>query len=609
MAHDDPIAELSWLLAEESLEERFQRVLVSAFRRISDGGYYPARDLLEVVEMGSAVQFAKNWLGDDRAQPLFDLLISRRREDLTVEWYVARPPYLRLFDEGDCDIYRHRVASSAQRDPWLHLWRLREPGKPTTDEEFAQQAIVNLESDPVYKLDDMITLQRRRSIEFGPFPIQEQIAALEKEIEAGYPFTCSSRILQEAHDRNIRDRYPLFTSEVDNVRQDIRGLFAPHLNLFRPLFDFSPKKIAEVEALLNSDGFDDLFAPEVLAFRAAFVCSAIGQLIPQIAAIYFGGESHETEIHDLASYFPASDACLVTTAAVLSRMFRRDELFSFNVISFGDLPETSLIHHKQFDPEEDLPREGLEDDTVRAVNVAGIVRFVMEATKSRVRTRDQAITGLPAAELLAEATDPQASPGGTVVGSARQWQIMLEIAGKTKRAESERRLRAKMGKLFDHLCPEAKSSLLGAEFTLLDEHWHPGPSQALIGMSTAFERELKESFLVPLADFLACQNTDRFPAKDPVIVDGSPKEGLPLDRVSRAMREEREVWVRFCEVHGFDFAAVRSALRQVRDPRNKAAHEGNISFDYVRECRERWLDPVRGIFSVLARGNEGAKSA
>src|SRR5580704_14292353 len=98
---NDPIAELATILEQESLESRFQRLLVSVFRRICDGGYYSARDLLDIIERAGAIAFVQDWLRDERAQPSLDLLCNAGRVDLAIEWLVPRVPYCRLFTDEE----------------------------------------------------------------------------------------------------------------------------------------------------------------------------------------------------------------------------------------------------------------------------------------------------------------------------------------------------------------------------------------------------------------------------------------------------------------------------------------------------------------------------
>jgi hypothetical protein len=597
MADDDPNAELSRLLSEESLEDRFHRVMISVFRRISDGGYYPAGDLLKEVEDGNGVDFAKHWLRDDRAQPLFELLQIRGRNDLTVEWYVARSPYLNLFDKDERVVYSQRFRDAKQLQPILLLRSLGDRSLRPSERESAEQAIANLKADKSYAMEDLIKLQRRRAAEFASLPIPDQIGALEREVESGYPFTCSGRIVREGKDPRLRDHHPLVASGINNVPQLLREVFQDDLEIFRPVFDFSREKVAAVDELLHrSSECEDLSAEKVLYFRAAFLCSLHGRSVPQIAAIFLGGESDEDEIRDLASYFCAPDGRLLVAAAILSRMFAHEGLFSFRVISFGDLPESAVVRHELFDPEKP-DREGLDDQSAMAVSVDAVVRFVTAYAARLVESRQALI--LPPALSISNA-NRETFPTSVDGAPALPWETMLELAGEKKRADAERKLRDKMGTLFDQLCPEAKSSLLGAQFTLLDERWHPGPSQALVAMSTAFEWELKESFLVPLAEFLAStENRYDFPKEHNVISDGSPKPRLTLDQVLTATRKER----------GVDFRAVQSALRKVKDRRNTSAHEGTTNFETVRECFESWLDPILGVFSVLFPRSQEAHSA
>src|SRR5579862_4004629 len=150
---EDPVERFRTLLQEESLQERFQRVLVSAFRRVCDGGYFPGRELLEAVERGGAIPFTREWLGDERAQPVLDVLCQSRRWDLAVEWLVERVPYCRLFS------HEERVLAKAHLSavPWR--WKkLRNPDwdqrEPEDGIEWAEAAITNLSAGLKYSRRD-----------------------------------------------------------------------------------------------------------------------------------------------------------------------------------------------------------------------------------------------------------------------------------------------------------------------------------------------------------------------------------------------------------------------------------------------------------------------
>lgn len=194
--------------------------------------------------------------------------------------------------------------------------------------------------------------------------------------------------------------------------------------------------------------------------------------------------------------------------------------------------------------------------------------------------------------------------------STLPWERMRDAAGKKKREESERRLRDRMGPSFDELCPTAQASLVGAEFTLLDEHWHPGPSQALVAMSVAFEAELRDAFVPLLAEFVMDNGFELpFPRNQVIITKEGElnNKGSLLESLRRAMNEQEDVWARCCESSGLDFKRVKWAVKQVTGPRNKGAHEGNDSFDFVRACRDRWLNPMSGIFASLSRRTSGGQ--
>jgi hypothetical protein len=360
--------------------------------------------------------------------------------------------------------------------------------------------------------------------------------------------------------------------------------------------------VARVDALLEqAEVFEHLWAEKVLSFRAAFLCSRLGRLIPQIAAIYWGGGSHEDEIRELASQFAPADACLLLAAAILSRLFNPEDLVAFQAISFGDLPESDWV--EQFNPEVDKTDVGLDDINLESVNFEGIVRFVIGYAN---RSAGGSAVMIPLAPRPA-APAVDSSLASMHEFSTLPWERMRDAAGKKKREESERRLRDRMGPRFEELCPTAQASLVGAEFTLLDEHWHPGPSQALVAMSVAFEAELRDAFLPLLADFVMDNGLQPFPKIQVIITtEGEINiKGSLLDSLRRAMNEQEDQWARCCESSGLDFKRVKWAIKQVTGPRNKGAHEGNDSFDYVRACRDRWLDPARGIFAPLCRRGAG----
>jgi hypothetical protein len=595
----DPIDELSRLLKKESLEDRFQKLLVSVFRRICDGGYYPAADLLGVIETRGAVAFANDWLNDDRAQPFFDLMVELGRFDLTVESSIVRPPYCELFGADGLNAFNRRAGSVGSDGArfLFHKVRTYWPKKYDNPSDYAEAAVRNLAEDRSYTTFDLRALQRRRAADWASLSMNHRCENLEKELREGYPFTSTSELIKYVQERpELKHEHQLLQSSVNGMRESVPKTLEPFLQLLRPGLDLSDEKITVVATRLKLPTSE---AVHWLEFRAAQLSANLGNKIYDVAEIFFGCTREQPFPPMLGSHFGPEDSELLEIALVLSTLLPLGTLIDAPVHSFDDLPETPHAWVWPIGQIEGLSEE-MDDEQLAPwygdVKVEAVVAFVIFHLRNR-----QALG--PGAERGALSTMPSRASDRSSGESDIIYELMFKT-GPDRRQRAEQALRERLGGLFDELCPEAKAALIGAEFTLADG-WHPEPSQALLSIAVAFERQLHAGFLNQLAEFANASHRNPFPTnanneRIALVQNGQPLGGRTLGQVLKALRVQDTLWADFAAEHGFKMDDVRKAVGEVQRLRNRAAHEGGLSPEVVRQCRESWLDPQHGIFRALS---------
>ena len=383
-----PMLELGQLLSEESLESRFQRVLVSAFRRISDGGYFPARDLLASVEEQGGVAFVRDWLADERAQPSLEFLVQKGRVEIAVEWLVWRVPYCLLFSkeeramastnlaavpENPNSLYRSEGSGGTPSGrimvgPFATTYFPKWVESPDYQAEWAALALENLATDGEYSQFDLDALQRRRSTDFQSVAPQQVVRQLEEELELGYPFTCSADVFALVRDsQELQLKFPRVTSSVTELHNNLANWIEPDLRVLRPALDLNGEKAELISHEIQRSKAETSM---ILARRAAMACSIHGLSISHYMDLYFA-DADSLPYHlptGFTSYFEPADAQLLNVAMICCTMLPCEQANRYDeVVSFGDIPDSRTWNNKDlgwfdeysFDPADDVSMEAI----------------------------------------------------------------------------------------------------------------------------------------------------------------------------------------------------------------------------------------------------------
>jgi len=571
MDASDPVEELRGLLSEQRLEDRFHSALRSAFRRICDAGYYPACDLPDEVDARGGVAFAKEWLRDERADITLGAL--ENRIDLSVQWLVERLPYRSLFDSGDHKLANEQLATLF-RDNFFAL-RKWERKVPESEIEQARESLRNLELDSHYSEQDLRLLQRRRSLKYAALPLEEKAQSLERELERGYPFTCSHElvafILRASNESLVST--PLVHREVEDLNSNLVGMFSPVIEVLRPVLDLSEQKVTAVADLTQSSSEE---AAQILAYRAALVCRRLNWWIKFVAEAYLSGEPEfpSSIPGALFAYFKPEDAALLRAAVVLGRLLPCSGLQQwFQVMSFADIPANTALTFIDFTrPAERLvPDDFHESDA----DIEAVVRFALHSSAGPVPVPTQKPSALLAGygylPNIGAVSEPEEFPLNI--------ERILAYLGPNRTAESARRVRLRPGVFYDRLCAEARMQLLGAEYLLMDNS-HPVPSHAILAIACAFELQLKNA----LSRF-AREHQEKFTLQE-----------QPLDTFAKLIKSRDEFVTRALDYHHLDSTDLLAAINKVKHVRNRAAHEGALSLAIVLQYRDDWVDKAKGIF-------------
>ena len=130
----------------------------------------------------------------------------------------------------------------------------------------------------------------------------------------------------------------------------------------------------------------------------------------------------------------------------------------------------------------------MREEALEKFSSAGIISTAWDA--ARWQHSHMAIGASPQSETaLAERHTPNPLVEDEW-GSRKTW-LLLEEVRRTRVVEAERSLRAILGmRLYEFLCPESCTSLMGVEYLLQDESF-PDPTLVITGLALAFENQLK----------------------------------------------------------------------------------------------------------------------
>jgi hypothetical protein len=297
------------------------------------------------------------------------------------------------------------------------------------------------------------------------------------------------------------------------------------------------------------------------------------------------------------TYFDPTDALLLRTAVILENLLPCDLLGSGQVLSFGDLPKGPALAFKDFESATATDLSVLDAEGPTDVDMESVILFVQ--TQLVIAAYKEPKSSVPTIPASTE-TKIDGLRVSQLEDLASRYELILAISGTARRLEAEGRIRSKLGPLFDALCAEARTALLGAEFTLMDG-WHPEPGLAIVAICVAFEHQLKSSFLVPLAKYVLSSGfAGKFPTQGISIVEnGHLLHNKPLEHVTRAMRTPHPLWDQFCKSFEFDLEALIATINVLKDRRNQAAHEGGVSRERVIQYQNELMDRKRGCFTVL----------
>jgi hypothetical protein len=186
---------------------------------------------------------------------------------------------------------------------------------------------------------------------------------------------------------------------------------------------------------------------------------------------------------------------------------------------------------------------------------------------------------------------------------------LVEQTHPLQRQQIKESLKETLGaSLYDHLSPEALSSVLSAEVILHDPDF-PNPSFGVFALCSGFEAQLRH-FLDNFGKFLT-PRVREFPARSrdqglraPLILKGKVNERLTFGEIQAGLAKAEPEFSRFCATERINPVMVKNAITRVLNYRNPAAHGGDMSFEKARRIREELLGIAArdgGIFSVLRR--------
>jgi hypothetical protein len=131
-------------------------------------------------------------------------------------------------------------------------------------------------------------------------------------------------------------------------------------------------------------------------------------------------------------------------------------------------------------------------------------------------------------------------------------------------------------------------------------------------LAKAFEIQVKERFVRPLAEFLRQRGIKAFPdheplrgrdgEKRPIILGGQAVSRASLGEIEMALGSPLAQLQEFGRTYHFDLVALEKLVHETSRYRNPAAHETGMSYAQVSRLRNEWLGVTArdgGIFGAL----------
>jgi hypothetical protein len=185
---------------------------------------------------------------------------------------------------------------------------------------------------------------------------------------------------------------------------------------------------------------------------------------------------------------------------------------------------------------------------------------------------------------------------------------LVDISSRPTAARAEESLRNYLSsQMVDALVPDARQSLIGAEYIFMDREM-PDPPTVLRGIALAFEIQITEAVDAPLK-----REIEKLRAKVGVDYPNSTRPGQPI---ARKTHEENAGVLRRLERNlespegivdaallslGLERTRILKAIEDVRLIRNEVTHNNRTwSYERVRKQRESWFGIRPGTSSIFS---------
>jgi hypothetical protein len=251
------------------LQERFDNLVISLIRRITDGHYFPLGDYLQAARADGGVETARTLVHSSIAEPLLTALLDSHRPDLTIQFYMLRVPwFLLFFTERDLikrATEQWRAACSNERSVLEKFDSLLIEASSTemlddsslgrfcnelciTDVDLhntlAQLIRDRFYSDGRYTHVDLRYLEERRAAEARTRSPEELIASLAQDLDDEIPLT-----VHKAHRLALQDsphlaqRFPEVAEAIRHFDEEHQSALIAAAREIEKALDFSRERI------------------------------------------------------------------------------------------------------------------------------------------------------------------------------------------------------------------------------------------------------------------------------------------------------------------------------------------------------------------------------
>lgn len=617
------------------LRERFDKLMISLLRRITDGGYVPVEDYLSYARTHGGIRVLERLLHEEISKPLLDALLQVDRLDLAPHFYIIQAPWCCLFIKNVKLLVQATEQLQAVGSPpplpgmttfldSLLRGQINADDIDINDEAYMLRLKHRLETDGQYTWEDMNNLRLRRRKDAETKTPKQLLLDLAADLRDGIPLTLNAAYRKAFQDQpELKMEFSDIWTTLHETDTQFMHTIVLCLCQLKQALDFSQSRIEKsYQYWLERMNTAAVERGAILSVRDLTRILQISARAVAINVARYANDYNKTldERRALSINLLRNDDNLNIVAELRKILIERDLLLYLRMCELCADIENG---YSMEEPYEDVNIQGvdgvffvkqipldvtsivkhLDDGDAVFVPAAVTLRVAMQAayalTHPSVRVEDLEI---PTAW---EVEDEDEYLRRCDVATRCWISIVNGRSGDDEREKIREALTRKLGhELFRRLRPEARATLIGADQVLCA---NPPVEGAMVvnAMGLAFELQLKHGLVEEFCEYLGRRGIRDWPPavgvlrRSLLVRNGEVERDLSLGKVLSVLEGGAREFEEFCKAKGLDVERVIGAIRGVKRIRNKAAHEGGMGHEFAVQLREDWLDPTRGVFASI----------